>query len=104
MYIKPPALARARFTLALLREWKTRGSFSARLFFMWILIQKLGRQPAAASFQAFSLGPAPHLTPWCIRVIYTSAHTEYMGIEMKQGECICPLSWSIHCNFICDGK
>jgi hypothetical protein len=24
--------------------------------------------------------------------------------EMKQGQCICPLSWSVHCNFTGDGK
>ncbi len=23
---------------------------------------------------------------------------------MKQGQCICPLSWSVHCNFTGDGK
>jgi hypothetical protein len=26
------------------------------------------------------------------------------AIEMKQGQCICPLSWSVHCNFTGDGK
>ncbi len=31
--------------------------------------------------------------------------TEYISIqEMKQGQCICPLSWSVHCNFTGDGK
>ncbi len=25
-------------------------------------------------------------------------------LEMKQGQCICPLSCSVHCNFTCDGK
>jgi hypothetical protein len=30
--------------------------------------------------------------------------TESIGIEMKYGECICPLSWSVHCNFVRDGK
>ncbi len=31
--------------------------------------------------------------------------TEYIFlIEMKQGWCIFPLSWSVHCNFIGDGK
>ncbi len=23
---------------------------------------------------------------------------------MKQGQCICPLSWSVHCNFTGEGK
>ncbi len=23
---------------------------------------------------------------------------------MKQGQCICPLSWSLHCNFTGDGN
>jgi hypothetical protein len=30
--------------------------------------------------------------------------TEYIWIERKYGECICPLSWSVHCNFVRDGK
>ncbi len=31
--------------------------------------------------------------------------TEYIFLlEMKQGYCICPLSWSVHCNFSGDGK
>ncbi len=33
-------------------------------------------------------------------------NTEYVHIfvEMKQGSCICPLSWSVHCNFTGDSK
>ncbi len=35
-------------------------------------------------------------------MVYT---TEYISLqEMKQGQCICPLSWSVHCNFTGDGK
>jgi hypothetical protein len=31
--------------------------------------------------------------------------TEYIFLlEMKQGYCVCPLSWSIHCNFTGDGN
>ncbi len=31
--------------------------------------------------------------------------TEYISLqEMKQAQCICPLSWSVHCNFTGDGK
>jgi hypothetical protein len=31
--------------------------------------------------------------------------TEYISLqEMKQGQCICPLSWSVHCKFTGDGK
>jgi WD repeat-containing protein 19 len=31
--------------------------------------------------------------------------TEYIFLlEMKQGWCVCPLSWSEHCNFTGDGK
>jgi hypothetical protein len=31
--------------------------------------------------------------------------TEYISLqEMKQGQCICPLSLSVHCNFTGDGK
>jgi hypothetical protein len=40
--------------------------------------------------------------PWSLLCIET---TEYISLqEMKQGQCICPLSWSVHCNFIGDGK
>jgi hypothetical protein len=33
-----------------------------------------------------------------------SAHRVHIFLEMKQGQCICPLSWSVHCNFTGDGK
>jgi hypothetical protein len=30
---------------------------------------------------------------------YTAETTEYIPLqEMKQGQCICSLSWSVHCN------
>jgi hypothetical protein len=29
---------------------------------------------------------------------------QYIGVEMKKGECICPLSWRIHYNFVCHGR
>jgi hypothetical protein len=33
------------------------------------------------------------------------AITEFIeGVKMKYRECICPLSWSVHCNFVRDGK
>ncbi len=31
-------------------------------------------------------------------------HRVHILVEMKQGWCIYPLSWSIHCNFTGDGK
>jgi hypothetical protein len=31
-------------------------------------------------------------------------HRVHILIEMKQGQCICPLSWSVHCNFTGEGK
>jgi hypothetical protein len=36
----------------------------------------------------------------------TCTTTEYIRIlvEMKQGQCICPLSWSVNCNFTGEGK
>jgi hypothetical protein len=41
----------------------------------------------------------------CIRVYSILIHTEYIFLlEMKQGYWICPLSWSVHCNFTGDGK
>ncbi len=33
-----------------------------------------------------------------------STQSTYRGVEMKQGECICPLSWSIRCSFVRDGN
>ncbi len=31
-------------------------------------------------------------------------HRVHILVKMKQGQCICPLSWSVHCNFIGEGK
>jgi hypothetical protein len=31
-------------------------------------------------------------------------HWVHLLVEMKQGQCICPLSWSVHCNFTGEGK
>ncbi len=31
-------------------------------------------------------------------------HRVHIFLEMKQGKCVCPLSWSVHCNFTGDGK
>ncbi len=31
-------------------------------------------------------------------------HRVHIFLEMKQGLCVCPLSWSLHCNFTDDGK
>ncbi len=33
-----------------------------------------------------------------------SDHRVHILVEMKQGQCICPLSWSVHCNFTGDGN
>ncbi len=30
-------------------------------------------------------------------------HRVHIFLEMKQGQFICPLSWSVHCNFTGDG-
>jgi hypothetical protein len=35
---------------------------------------------------------------------YCSKHRVHILVEMKQGQCICPLSWSIHCHFTGDGN
>ncbi len=47
----------------------------------------------------------------CLYCIYTlcylgkgSTHRVHTGVEQKQGECICPLSWSVHHNFVRDGR
>ncbi len=31
-------------------------------------------------------------------------HRVHILVEMKQSQCICPLSWSVHCNFTGEGK
>ncbi len=31
-------------------------------------------------------------------------HRVHIFLEMKQGQCVCPLSWSVHCNFTGEGK
>jgi hypothetical protein len=31
-------------------------------------------------------------------------HRVHILVEMKQGQCNCPLSWSVHCNFTGEGK
>jgi hypothetical protein len=35
---------------------------------------------------------------------YTQKHRVHILVEMKQGQCICPLSWSVHSNFSGEGK
>jgi hypothetical protein len=35
---------------------------------------------------------------------HSSNHRVHILVEMKQGQCICPLSWSVHCNFTGYGK
>ncbi len=35
---------------------------------------------------------------------YWLYHRVHILVEMKQGQCICPLSWSVHCNFTGEGK
>ncbi len=43
--------------------------------------------------------------PYNIANIANVATTEYIFLpEMKQGYCICPPSWSVHCNFTGDAK
>ncbi len=32
------------------------------------------------------------------------SHRVHTLVEMKQGQCICPLSWSVHCNITGEGK
>ncbi len=36
--------------------------------------------------------------------VYSSDHRVHILLEMKQGQCICPFSWSVHCNLTGDGK
>ncbi len=31
-------------------------------------------------------------------------HRVHILVELKQGQCICPLNWSVHCNFTDEGK
>jgi hypothetical protein len=39
----------------------------------------------------------------CITPVYALPQSCIL-IEMKQGECICPHSWSVNCNFVRDGN
>jgi hypothetical protein len=47
---------------------------------------------------------------WDLPLLYSlldvtcSVHRKHILVEMKQGQCICPLSWSVHCNFTGKGK
>jgi hypothetical protein len=53
-------------------------------------------------FSCILIGIASSLSK---RKAFIGCRTEYISLqEMKQGQCICPLSWSVHCNFIGDGK
>ncbi len=67
-----------------------RADLFLRAFFFHVDPDSLqARQTTRCCFlSGFFIGPCttPHL-PWCIRVIYTSAHRVHIGIEMKQGEC-----------------
>jgi hypothetical protein len=35
---------------------------------------------------------------------YIKYHRVHLGVEWKQGECICPLNWSVHHSFVSDGR
>ncbi len=37
-------------------------------------------------------------------VLDSLGHRVHILVEMKQGQCICPLSWSVHSNFSGEGK
>ncbi len=37
----------------------------------------------------------------CLR---RNTHRVHILVETKQGQCICPLRWSVHCNFSGEGK
>jgi hypothetical protein len=43
--------------------------------------------------------PTPSPARECV-----SVHRVHILIEMKQGECVCPLIWSIRCNFVRDSN
>ncbi len=68
-----------------------------------------------AHYICISLCPPPPPTPtpmyrqrpnsWTSLGLFTDTSTEYITLqEMKQGQCICPLRWSVHCNFTGYGK
>jgi hypothetical protein len=42
-------------------------------------------------------------TVFCKPLLVTTEYISFLQ-EMKQGQCICPLSWSVHCNFTGEGK
>jgi hypothetical protein len=46
---------------------------------------------------------APHIYPLPFSPLWAEPQNTYKE-DMKKGECICPLSWSVHWNFVRDGK
>jgi hypothetical protein len=40
----------------------------------------------------------------CTYITVGSVHRVHIGVEQKQWECICTLSWSVHHNFARDGR
>ncbi len=78
----------------------TLGSpFKRLIFFMRHFFSRVKTLPESIKVDVFE---EPGRMPSCTGVAWP---TEYIFLlQMKQGQCICPLIWSVHCNFIGDGK
>ncbi len=61
--------------------------------------------PMSGVFRNIDL-PPPHRTASVYPPAFGAGedHRLHIFLEMKQGQCVCPLSWSVHCNFTGDGK
>jgi hypothetical protein len=46
----------------------------------------------------------PPLLYMSISACFRPTHRVHILVKMKQGQCLCPFSWSVHCNFIGEGK
>jgi hypothetical protein len=55
-----------------------------------------------SSTTRYSSSGTLHIPQSTYTVVFTTE--DIFLLEMKQGYCICPLSWSVHCNFTGEGK
>ncbi len=59
---------------------------------------------AFASSVSHATSSTPSFLPPSRLSTHWQPHRVHILVEMKQGQCICPLSWSVHSNFSGEGK
>ncbi len=79
------------------------------LFMISLVLPHLRRLFYFSQLTAACRTPRTHVCKKKIKKIieykaYVENHRVHILVEMKQGQCICPLSWSGHCNFTGEGK